>query len=339
MLKGRTHHYKPTTVFSRYGRCASAARGAFCLPAFLLFACSPLSRPEEPTPATRKAQIYILPSGKTTLQGIDLLFFQDEPLLRLDAYQHLDGIQGNRVSGTSSTAARTVVILSNYPSSSFPWSSIRSYESLGDLPFRLEDENPSAPMMYGISEAGKMDRVVLRPMLAKVTLHSVACDFTGRAYAGEKLQDVRAYLTYASQECRPFAAGDNPSSWLNAGRLDEAGTAALSHPEAVLRDIGKSLGSRIYPSADFYCYPNPSDGTEFGSPATRLVIEGKLRGVTYYYPIDLPGLEADVQRRLDVTLMRAGTTDPDTPAVSGSISLESRVLDWDGREWDDIHYR
>ena len=99
-----------------------------------------------------------------------------------------------------------------------------------------------------------------------------------------------------------------------------------------------SLGGRIYPDASFFCYPNPSDGTEFGSPVTRLVIEGKLRGTTYYYPIDLPGLKADAQYRMDVTLTRAGTTDPDTPAVAGSIRLESRVLDWDGREWEDIHF-
>ena len=184
-----------------------------------------------------------------------------------------------------------------------------------------------------------MGRVVLRPMLAKITLRSIACEFSERPYAGERLQDVRAYLTYASQECRPFAPEDPPSSWLNAGRLDEAGTAALSHPETVLQPLSASLGGRIYPSAGFYCYPNPSDGTAFGSPVTRLVIEGKLRGTTYYYPIDLPGLEADVQYRMDVTLTRAGTNDPDTPAAPGSIRLESQVLDWDGRAWEDIHYR
>jgi hypothetical protein len=295
--------------------------------------------PEEPVHTQRKAQIYIYPSGKTTLQGLDLLFFQDGPLFRLDAYQHLDGITGNRVTGTSSTAARTLIILSNYPSEAFSWSGIRSFESLAGLPFRLEDENPATPLLFGISEAGVMDKVVLRPMLAKITLHSIACDFSGRAYAGERLQDVRAYLTYARRECRPFAPEDPPSSWLNAGRLDEAGTAALPHPELVLRSLSPSLGGRIYPSADFFCYPNPSDGTEFGRPVTRLVIEGKLRGVTCYYPIDLPLLEADVQYAMDVTLTRAGTTDPDIPAVSGSVRLESRVLDWDGREWDDIHYR
>lgn len=341
MPKGRILQHTLTTVFSRFGRRLSAAyRGALChLPAFLLLACSPQTLPENPVPATRKTQIYIYPSGKTTLQGIDLLFFQDGPLFRLDAYQHLDGIPGNRVTGTSSTAARKVVILSNYPSDAFAWSGIRSLESLAGLPFRLEDENPDAPMLYGVSEAGSMESVDLMPMLSRITLRSIACDFSGRSYVGERLQDVRAYLTYARRECRPFAPEDSPSSWLNAGRLNEAETTALPHPETILRILSPSLGGRIYPSADFYCYPNPSDGSQFGRPVTRLVIEGKLQGVTCYYPIDLPGLEANVQCAMDVTLTRAGTADPDIPAVSGSVRLECQILDWDGRDWDDIHYR
>ena len=340
-MKGRNLHYIPTTVFSRIGRRLSAAsRGALChLPAFLFFACSPYEAPEEPAPGARKVQMYIYSSGNTSLQGLDLLFFQDAPFYRLDAYQHVDRITGNRVTGTSSTAARQVVILSGYPADTYPWSGVRNLESLSDLPFRLEDEDPAAPMLYGVSEAGTMGKVTLRPMLSKVTLRSVGCDFSGRPYAGERLQDVRAYLTYVRQECHPFAPEDPPAAWLNAGRLDEAQTAALTHPETVLRSLTPSLGGRIRPDASFYGYPNPSDGTQFGSPVTRLVIEGKLRGVTYYYPIDLPGLEADVQYRLDVTLTRAGTTDPDTPAVAGSIRLESQVLDWDGRDWEDIHYR
>ena len=341
MSKGRILKYIPLPVFTRFGGRQSAAKpGALWhLPAFLLLACTPLTRPEESAPAARKPQIYINAVGNTNIQGLDLLFFQDAPLFRLDAYQHLNGVSGGRVTGTSSTAARKVVILSNYPVDAYAWSGVRSLGSLADLPFRLEDENPAAPMLYGESEAGSMGRVVLRPMLAKITLRSIACEFSERPYAGERLQDVRAYLTYASQECRPFAPEDPPSSWMNAGRLDEAGTAALSHPETVLQPLSASLGGRIYPSAGFYCYPNPSDGAAFGSPVTRLVIEGKLRGTTYYYPIDLPGLEADVQYRMDVTLTRAGTTDPDTPAAPGSIRLESQVLDWDGRAWEDIHYR
>ena len=41
---------------------------------------------------------------------------------------------------------------------------------------------------------------------------------------------------------------------------------------------------------------------------------------------------------MDVTLTRAGTTDPDIPAAAGTILLESTVMDWDGREWNDVHF-
>ena len=339
MPKGRILHYTLTTVFPRIGcRLSAAKRGALShLPAFFLLACSPLQQPESPAPGIRKTQIYILPGGKATVQGLDLLFFQGGPRYLLDAWQHFDSLDGNRVTGTSSTAAETVVALSGYRDGS--WSAIRSRDSLGDIRFRLEEEDPAGPMLFGTGPAARTGSLTLQPMLVRITLRSIACDFSARPYAGETLKDVRAYLTNACAECRPFRPDEPPAAWLNAGRLDEVETAALSHPETVLRDLCPELGGRIYPDVDFHCYPNPSDGQEFGRPLTRLVIEGRLRGTVYYYPIDLPGLEANVRYRLDITLLRAGSLDPDTPAASDALRLESRVLDWDWREWDDIHFR
>ena len=341
--KGRNLHL--THLFPRIGRRLSAAHqvALLQLPAFFL-ACTERAEPAPQAPLpTRKVQIYVFQSGKTTLQTLDLLFFQEEPLERLDAYQHYGTVSDSRVEGTSSTAARRVVAFSNCPDDIYAWSGIRSCASLSGNAFLLENERPSSPMMVGTASlpegSTRSCRVTLRPMLARITLRSVACDFTGRSYAGEKLTDVRAYLTYANRECHPLDTADRPASWLNAGRLNEAETAGLAHPELVFAQVGDALGGRIYPKLDFYCYPNPSDGTVFGQPVTRLVLEGKLRGTTYYYPIDLPGLQADVQYTLDITLTRTGTSDPDIPAVSGTILLESDVMDWDERDWDDIHYR
>ena len=343
--KGRNLLVHLTNLSSRLGRRLSAANqvALLQLPAFFL-ACSELPEPvpEAPLPK-RKVQIYINQTGKTTFQTLDLLFFQQGPLERLDAYQHFGTVSGNRVEGTSSGAARRMVVFSNCVNDIYAWSDIRSYASLYGHRFRLEEECPDNPMMIGTDYlpegSHRSCMVTLRPMLARISVRSVACDFTGRSYAGEKLTDVRAYLTYVSRECHPLDTADRPSSWLNAGRLNETETSELSHPELVLADLGKSLGPRIYPDLDFYCYPNPADGTVFGQPVTRLVLEGKLQGTTYYYPIDLPSLEADVQYRLDITLTRAGTTDPDIPAASGTILLQNEVLDWDEREWDDIHFR
>ena len=341
--KGRNLHL--THLLSRLGRRLSAAKhvAVLQLPAFLL-ACTALPEPVPQAPLPkRKVQIYIIQTGKATLRTLDLLFFQDAPLEKLDAYQHFGSVPGSRVEGTSSGSARRMAVFSNCPDDIYAWSDIRSYSSLSGRKFRLEDECPDSPMMAGTVSlpegSSRSCKVKLRPMLSRITVRSIACDFTGRPYAGEKLTDVRAYLTYASRECHPLDTADRPSSWLNAGHLDETETSVLSHPELVLAEIGSSLGGRIYPALDFYCYPNPSDGTVFGQPVTRLVIEGKLRGTTYYYPIDLPGLEANVQYLLDITLTRTGTSDPDIPAASGTILLQEGILDWDEREWDDIYYR
>ena len=343
--KGRTLHFTLSTVLSRIGRRLSAThRGAFLhLPAFL-FACTPVPEPVEESPLPpRKVQIYILQTGKTTLQSLDLLFFQEKPLQKLDAYQHFGAVSGDRVEGTSSLAATHAAAFSNCPEDPYSWSDVRTFASLGGKAFRLEDEDPSAPMMVGTADlpegSRRTCRIILRTMLSRITLQSLACDFTGRSYAGEMLKDVRAYLTYARSECHPLDTADRPASWINAGRLDEGQTAALPHPEMLLADLGASVGTRIYPARDFFCYANPSDGKDFGTPVTRLVIEGRLGDTVYYYPIDLPGLKPGVQYRMDVTITRAGSTDPDIPVESGTVLLQSEVLPWDERELDDVHYR
>ena len=343
--KGRTPLFTLKNVFSRIGRRPSAAHpGALWhLPAFLL-ACSPQSAQEaQLTLPARKVQIYVSQPGKTTHEGLDLLFFQGKPLEKLDAYQHFDALPPNPVPGISSTAARKMVAFSGCPGDIYDWSDIRTYPSLENRRFRLEDENPESPMMVGTCElpegTSRSVRISLQPMLSRITLRSIACDFTGRGYAGEPLRNVRAYLTWASRECQPTAENDHPVSWLNAGRLDETETASLPHPEMVCSAVSPALSHRIYPSLSFFCYPNPSEGASFGQPVTRLVIEGQLQGTTCYYPIDLPGLKANTQYRMDVTLTRAGTSDPDTPAVAGTVLLESRIMDWDERDWNDIHYQ
>lgn len=261
----------------------------------------------------------------------------------LDAYQHFPSVPGNRVEGTSSSGARKLAVFGNCPGDIYDWSGIRTYTSLRERTFSLSDEDPAAPMLMGTADlpegSSRTCQVTLRPMLSRISLHSIGCDFSQRPYAGQRLQNVRAYLTYASDACRPLDPDYQPVSWINAGGLDEAETAALAHPEMVFAEVSPSLGGRIYPDLDFYCYPNPSDGETFGQPVTRLVIEGTLLGTTYYYPIDLPGLEAAVHYQLDITLTRTGTRSADVPAEDAPLFLECRILDWDGRQWDDIHYQ
>ena len=58
------------------------------------------------------------------------------------------------------------------------------------------------------------------------------------------------------------------------------------------------------------------------------MIEGKLNGITYYYPIVLEELERNCCYSLDVTIKRPGSTDPDSEVEKGTILATLTVQDW-----------
>ena len=74
---------------------------------------------------------------------------------------------------------------------------------------------------------------------------------------------------------------------------------------------------------------------------TRLVIQGDLNGNTYYYPISINregfgyssvnghcGVKRNTSYKLDVTICRPGSTDPDEILEYGTLSTNLNVLDW-----------
>ena len=67
------------------------------------------------------------------------------------------------------------------------------------------------------------------------------------------------------------------------------------------------------------------DGKKF----TRVVIEGELNGITYYYPIAVPELERNNCYSLDITIKRPGSLDPDSDVEKGTLLATVSVLDWD----------
>ena len=68
------------------------------------------------------------------------------------------------------------------------------------------------------------------------------------------------------------------------------------------------------------------------SAITRIVLDGHVGEHHCYYPIELPRLRAGETMRLDVTLKRMGTPDPDIPAGGDMITLETHIVPWDIRE-------
>lgn len=260
---------------------------------------------------------------------MDLFFFDNSPLQRLDSYLRLNSLDGNRITANSGNRPSRVVLLSNVPGNRYDWSSIDSYASLSHRSFILDHELLSAPQLSGetMLEAGWSRACVLslNTSLTRVRLHQISFDFSGRPYSSAVANNIKVYLTRACTECLPLQ-GDKGISWMNASGADSVTLSRLSHPEYLFREIGESVGRepRVL-DLDFYAYPNPNRG--FGE--TRLVIECVIQGRRYYYPLSLPPLERSISYELDVCITRLGSDDPDTPVKTGWAEVSLRVLPWE----------
>lgn len=273
----------------------------------------------------------------TGTSALDIFFFNNDSLRRLDSYQRIEVDNPSSVTGSSRSGSKLLVVLANASSDRYDWADINSYDALRSHVFLLEDEDPDYPVMSAECELEEGESrscsLTLKPLMAMVELSSLTCDFSGKAYEGSTLDNVVVYLSNVVAGCTAMA--DESASMLNLGGLSESDINGLARPEMLLQEIDGSIDSNgSAPSLSFYCYPNTTEEDVLGSPFTRLVIEGSIDGETCYYPININrgsegiGIERSVRYVLDVLLTKRGTSDPDTPVEAASVTCTLDVLGW-----------
>lgn len=318
-----------------WARASAALIAVFLqLPAFFS-ACTPLPDTLPPTKADAPGREPCL----------DVFFFDDDSLGRLDAYQRFTLPWPDTLPALSRTGPKRMVVLTNTSEDPYAWSGIRSRETLAGEAFNLEDEDPALPREWGelhILDGGAVRAadIALRPMLCRIVVNSLSCDFSDRPYRGAVLQDVKAYLTHVRTQTHPLRGeADRGGSWINPGYLDPAALAAFSHSELILAPVAESVGEEpLFPAVTLSCYPNPAREESLGTPVTTLVIEGMLLGSPTYYPIRLGALEAGVSYQIDLCFTRAGAGDPDSPVASGTFTLRVQAAPWNHRQETVIRY-
>ena len=275
--------------------------------------------------------------GANPVECLDVFFFRDDLLGRLDAYQRFEGPQPLELEAVSTRGPRRIVVLANSSEDRYTWAHFNSYEGLSALSTELRHERPQRPVMSGecLSESGEAVSVTLTPLLAEIVLQTLSVDFHGTAYAHLPLEDIRIYLTNVNGRCSPFAQHVwYPQDILNEGGLRPADLSGMLAPEMLFQTLEGALNDGVAATfLRFYGYPNEASAEGYGTPFTRLVIEGKIGGETWYYPIDInrdggSGLQRGMSYHLDVTLTRKGVSDPDTPIGSEAARLTLSVLPW-----------
>ena len=312
------------------------------LPA-LLYGCSGPEQLQAPLSETTFNVTMTRSNGQ--IDEADIFVFKDDRLQKLDCYQKISRPKLWNEKVVSSYGDGIIAICANSGRTSSDWAFVSSLPSLEETTRSIEDESLTSPFMCGMGkiQAGESNRkisVYLRPLFSIVELRSLACDFSERPYSGERLSDVKIYLTNVNAVCRIFEEGEIlPSRIINAGRLCKDDMDMFEDPSLLFREIKGEVGKNaVHPGISLICYPNNSREESPGTPFTRLVIEGKLSGQTFYWPIDLNrenrgnGISINEKYIYDIRLTRKGSSDPDTPVKTEAIDIKFKIEKWKERE-------
>ena len=318
------------------------------LPAFL-YGCS---IPEElQDPPVRSDISVALTGNEKRIRELDIFVFKDDRLQKLDCYQKVKDPSSWNREVVSGYGDRLLAVCANSGKEIMEWADISSLASLMSLRISLEDDSPRYPFMCGLEEVaagndGRHTDMEISPLSSIVELRSICCDFSGRPYYDAKLTDAKAYLTNVNSECGFIDEKDIlPTRIINAGGLCIEEMKEMKDASVLYGEFSKDIGRNVInPGFSFICYPNNSITESPGTPFTRLVIEGKILGKTYYWPIDInrenggTGICRNQKYIYDIRITRKGSTDPDIPVRSDDIDIRSEVRKWKETEGYEVKF-
>ena len=305
----------------------------------------PVSAKSEDTVMTTKVTLEL--TDEASIPGqIDIFAFENSGAGHLDSYQHIESSDCRTIEFRSQSGEKHVFICADGQRDIYGWAGINSYESLDKIYIDLREERREAlcATAEGIINAGSgiIHHMELRKMASEVVLKSIRCDFSGTGYEGETISDVCVYLTNVNTQCALTADGHIvPMGTANQGGLDPDDVESFREPDMIFREMREDIGRRSsIVGMSFICYPNTSAREGPGTPFTRLVIEGKIRGETFWWPIDInredgtqePGIHRNCRYVFDIVITRKGNKDPDTAIGKETADIRMETRPWNEKE-------
>lgn len=191
-------------------------------------------------------------------------------------------------------------------------------------------------VMYGsktidLEKTGGTETIGLERLAAKVRLERVRTDFTGKpSLASRTFIFKAAYLINVAGDAS-LSCPSVPSGWKNMMKWSS------SDCDHLLRDDINAVitSSSPYETAhNLYPYENMTvtdcDNEPWSDRYTRLILECDIDGETYYYSVNIPGLERNRQYRItEVVIKDWGSLSPDKIIDPACEVTYSSSLDWD----------
>ena len=283
---------------------------------------------------------------------LDFLVFNDDRDARIDAYQRNIEPTSDLVEVSSRSGAKLIYVIGNLQKEMFTWAEISSARAAESLCASLEDERMAYPVMSGKGKNGSPEEgitdITLTPLASEVILRSLRCDFKGKPYEDSTLEDIRIYLTNVNAECHIWAEGIvMPKRIINTGGYCETDMEDFREKELIMQELSSPVGDKkIRTDVCLRCFPSNSLTSSPGTPFTCLVIEGRIDGETWYWPIEVnresgksdhTGIGRNLRYIHDVVITCKGSQSADIPVKRNEIEINASVSEWN--EMDEYSVR
>ena len=251
---------------------------------------------------------------ETAIKDLQVFVFRGD---MLDAY---GTASESSLSLTCTAGSREVYALVNAPD----LKSISSKSALLSTMVDLNDNVSKGFVMVGnkIVTLPTTEEVAISVsrMVSRIVLPKITRDFESSSLQGLDFTIENIYICDAAGEGSVDGTAA-VTKWYNKSTTKTELTSLLVDKVASVKVANKASYTVTH-----YFYTMPNDNKV---KKTKLVIEAKLAGTTYYYPVELPALAANKSYEFTgITIKRPGSDAPDTPVSSSSIRFSVSVVDW-----------
>ena len=276
-----------------------------------------------------------IPYGST----INVFIFNSDSLGYLDAFQSLRNLDDSKIRISSTGGDKKVFICCNVDIEEEEILKIRTIHDLKKVFCMLEDMSRQHPFMVGIVDITAGDTgitdVTLKPMVSEITLRSVGCNFSGTSYEGAAITEGKVYLTNVNAQCSLADTSVSVQRFINIGMLNQVDVNRFIDPDLVTQKLEDEISEvTMRTDISLHCFQNCMKDESLGSPYTRMVLEGKIQGETYYWPLTInrtgngEGICHNTRHVFDLMIRRKGSRDPDE-----DIFIEDSDVTMEVREW------
>lgn len=289
-------------------------------------------------------------AGDNTINTIDILVFSNNSasptLSKLDmikTFTSADLLVSPEITITTSSGEKMIYAVAN--SHGINWNIVKTLGDFNTVFADLSKENLNNFTMVGHStgdiKTKPTSNIVLSRIISRIKLNSLSINFSNTVHSGKKLTDVKIYMINVNKEkllCDGITSG---ATILNRGGLIPSDMESLAINGMLYDNVGTDLsdGERYSSIHTFHCYENTISSESIENKFTRLVIEGKIDGTSYYYPISInregfgytsgaEGIEKNTCYSLSVTILREGSSSPDIILDKGTVNVVITSTDW-----------